>query len=70
MDDADAASPPLDLALMHTLMRGATRQALTRHRRLGESIAVWRGGEVVTLRAEDIPLEDSPDAPDESEERP
>ncbi len=29
--------------------------ALTRHKKLGESVAVWQDGHVVVLSAEDIP---------------
>lgn len=33
----------------------AIAQAIERHRRLGESIAVWRDGKVVILEADQIP---------------
>jgi len=33
----------------------AITQAIERHRKLGESIAVWRDGKVVVLSAEEIP---------------
>ncbi|KAM3111727.1 hypothetical protein [Phormidesmis sp. 146-33] len=33
----------------------AIAQALERHRRLGESIAVWQDGKVVILEANEIP---------------
>ena len=33
----------------------AIAQALERHRKLGESIAIWRDGKVVILTAEQIP---------------
>ena len=33
----------------------AIAQALERHRKLGESIAVWQDGKVVTLTADQIP---------------
>lgn len=33
----------------------ATRQALERHKRLGESVAVWQDGKVVILEPKDIP---------------
>lgn len=36
----------------------AVAQALERHRKLGESIAVWRDGQVVTLTADQIPVMD------------
>ncbi|WP_088892570.1 hypothetical protein [Leptolyngbya ohadii] len=32
----------------------AVRQALERHRKLGESIAIWRDGKVVVLEADQI----------------
>jgi hypothetical protein len=34
----------------------AIAQALERHRKLGESIAVWQDGKVVILTADQIPL--------------
>jgi len=36
-------------------MRGAVRAALARHKRLGESVAVWQDGQVVVLSADEIP---------------
>lgn len=36
----------------------AVAKALDRHRRLGESIAIWRDGEVVILPPEEIPVVD------------
>jgi len=36
--------------------RDAIAQALERHRKLGESIAVWQDGQVVVLRADQIPV--------------
>jgi hypothetical protein len=33
----------------------AIAEALERHRKLGESIAVWKDGKVVVLSAEQIP---------------
>jgi hypothetical protein len=38
-------------------------QAIERHRKLGESIAVWRDGKVVVLTADQIPPMRSPSAP-------
>jgi hypothetical protein len=35
--------------------RVAVAEALERHRKLGESIAVWKDGKVVVLSAEQIP---------------
>jgi hypothetical protein len=34
----------------------AVDRALERHRKLGESIAIWQDGKVVILKAEEIPL--------------
>lgn len=33
------------------------RNAMTRHKKLGESVAVWQDGHVVTLSAENIPTQ-------------
>jgi hypothetical protein len=35
--------------------RVAVAEALERHRKLGESIAVWKDGKVVVLSADQIP---------------
>lgn len=43
---------------MKMLMEKAIRDALTRHKKLGESVAVWQDGRVVTLSAGDIPTPD------------
>ena len=40
----------IDLALQR-----AVREALIRHKKLGESVAVWRDGEAVILPPEEIP---------------
>lgn len=37
------------------LCKQAVAEAIERHRRLGQSIVVWRDGQVVTIEAEDIP---------------
>jgi len=37
------------------LARAAIAQAIERHRKLGESIAVWQDGKVVVLTADEIP---------------
>jgi hypothetical protein len=42
--------------LLTELTQSAIAQALERHRRLGQSIAVWRDGKVVILEADQIPL--------------
>lgn len=35
----------------------AVRDALRRHKRLGQSVIVWQDGKVVTLAPEDIPVD-------------
>ncbi|MEC4818059.1 MAG: hypothetical protein SAK29_33035 [Scytonema sp. PMC 1069.18] len=36
-------------------VRYAIAEAIVRHRKLGESISIWKSGEVVTLKADEIP---------------
>ncbi len=36
-------------------IRVAVTQAIERHRQLGESIALWRDGQVIVLKADQIP---------------
>jgi hypothetical protein len=36
-------------------LQRAVRQALTRHKKLGESVAVWRDGRAVIVPPEEIP---------------
>lgn len=36
-------------------VKAAIAQALEKHRKLGQSISIWRDGNVVTLTAEKIP---------------
>ena len=38
------------------VMERAVWQAVLRHKKLGEFIAVWQGGRVVTLSAEEIEI--------------
>lgn len=40
---------------IHEGVKFAIAQALERHRKLGESIAVWQDGKVVTLTSDQIP---------------
>lgn len=35
-------------------VKGAITQAIEKHRKLGQSISIWRDGKVVTLTAEQI----------------
>lgn len=44
----------------------AVRQALLRHKRLGQSIVVWRDGKCVWIGPEDIQVPPAPDAQDPS----
>jgi len=40
------------------VFRRAVRQALWKHKQLGQSIAVWRDGKIVIVPPEEIPVED------------
>lgn len=55
---------PIDRAI-----EKAVREAIRRHKRLGEPIAVWRDGRVVVVPAEEIP-EPPVDSPGEQPEGP
>ena len=46
----------IDLAEIKKVMDKAVWQAVLRHKKLGESIAVWQDGRVVTLTAEEIQI--------------
>ena len=39
------------------LAKEAVRDALREHKRLGQSVVVWRDGKVVTVAPEDIPVD-------------
>jgi hypothetical protein len=45
-----------DHRLIESVLKRAVRDALLRHKRLGQSIAVWRDGKVVELPPEEIPV--------------
>ena len=45
-----------DDARLDYLAKEAVRDALRQHKRLGQSVAVWQDGKVVTLAPEDIPV--------------
>ena len=47
--------------LVKAAMDRGIRDALLRHKRLGESIAVWRDGKVVIVPAEEIVVPELPD---------
>jgi hypothetical protein len=57
----DSEQTPLDrvedVPRMLEAMRAAVREALLRHKRLGNPIAVWHEGRVVWLAPEEIPVE-------------
>lgn len=62
MSTSDEAEPaPLDrvenFPRMLKAMREAVREALLRHKRLGQPVAVWRDGRAVLLPPEEIPTE-------------
>lgn len=46
---------------VEAILHRAVREALLRHKKLGESIAVWRDGKVVILSAEEIELPEEDD---------
>lgn len=50
-----------DLGRIERALRAAVRDALLRHKRDGDPVAVWREGRVVWLHPDDIPI--SPDEP-------
>jgi hypothetical protein len=51
---------PRDKLLEDGLKR-AVRQALLRHKRLGNPICTWRNGQVVWIPPEEIPVDDPMD---------
>jgi hypothetical protein len=52
IDDLFADGRAIDLAL-----RLGVRDALERHKRLGQRVATWRNGRVVILEPEEIPID-------------
>lgn len=46
---------PTSYEQLTELAKSAIAHALERHRKLGESIAVWKDGKVVVLSADQIP---------------
>lgn len=46
-----------DDARLDSLAKEAVRDALREHKRLGQSVAVWRDGKVVTVAPENIPVD-------------
>lgn len=57
--DVDAAPVDRveDLPRILKAMRKGVREALLRHKRLGNPVAVWRDGRVVLLHPDDIPMD-------------
>lgn len=47
---------------IEAIFRRAVRQALWRHKQLGQSVAVSRNGQVVWLSPEEIPVDDEMNA--------
>ena len=45
---------------MEAAMRRGVREALLRHKKLGESIAIWRDGRVVIVPPEEIVVDEEP----------
>lgn len=57
-----------DKARVQRALRKGVAHALWRHKRLGQSITVWRDGKVVRLSADeipDLPLDGGPIEPEE-----
>jgi hypothetical protein len=46
-----------DVPRILAAMRAAVREALWRHKQLGNPIAIWQDGRVVWLQPEEIPAE-------------
>lgn len=62
--DRSGGTTPVDRVGDHSrileVMREAVREALLRHKRLGNPVAVWREGQVVWLSADEIPATSEP----------
>ena len=59
--DNDVAARFADDRAVESTLNRAVREALLRHKRLGESIAVWRDGQVVIVPPEEIVVDEEPD---------
>ena len=59
--DNDVAARFADDRAVESTLNRAVREALLRHKRLGESIAVWRDGQVVVVPPEEIVVDEEPD---------
>ena len=54
-DRPDIAAIVADSAAIQRAMESAVREAVLRHKRLGQSIFAWRDGRVVEIPPEEIP---------------
>jgi len=54
-----------DVEKVTAALQRAVREALERHRRLGNPVCVWRDGRVVWLSPEELPVYDGEDASSE-----
>ena len=54
------AERPSDLDRIEQAIRAAVRDALLRHKRDGDPVAVWREGRVAWLQPDDIPVSQEP----------
>lgn len=45
-----------DHAAIDEAMRRGVREALIRHKKLGNSVAIWRDGKAVVIPPEEIPV--------------
>ena len=59
-DKPDVAAAFADGPAIERAMALAVREAVLRHKRLGESIVVWRDGQVVVVPPEEIPEDPQP----------
>ena len=55
-EGADPAEPGFSAQHLLVAAREAVREALARHKSNGDSIVVWRDGQVVILKPEEIEL--------------
>ena len=53
--DASPADRVNDIPRILAALRQAVREALTRHEKLGNPVAVWRDGHVARIPPEEIP---------------
>ena len=59
----DIAARFADDEAVEAALNRAVRDAVLRHKKLGESIAVWRDGRVVIVPPEEIDVDEPPGAP-------